>query len=46
MSGFMSRQDFFNKILGEKRNIFGDAIFELIGSTDEELISFGEFLDV
>jgi len=42
--GIIAIQDFFTKICQEKRNMFGNAIFELIDAEDPEKLEFGEFL--
>lgn len=41
----ITREDFFSKWLEEKRNFFGDAIFNLIECDNEEVVNFGEFVE-
>lgn len=38
--GLISRTDFFEKMLQEPRNIFGDALFELVGMLCLNYISY------
>jgi Ca2+-binding EF-hand superfamily protein len=42
--GVISMDVFFSDICQEKRNLFGDAIFELIDTEDTNTIEFGEFV--
>ena len=42
--GCISVNDFFTKIVKEKRGMFGDSIFELVDTEDNERIEFGEFV--
>jgi len=40
--GTISMETFFRDICKEERNLFGDAIFELIDTEDTAVIEFGE----
>jgi Ca2+-binding EF-hand superfamily protein len=42
--GTITLETFFNEIIGVERNLFGDAIFDLIDSEDTDVIEFGEFV--
>ncbi|CAM9464216.1 unnamed protein product, partial [Ectocarpus fasciculatus] len=42
--GLISRQAFFEGIIQEERNEFGNAIFTLVDPEDEETLEFGEFV--
>lgn len=42
--GVITIKDFFDKIIHEKRNILGNAIFELVDVEDAEKLEFGEFI--
>ena len=42
--GVITVNDFFNKILHVQRGMFGDAVFELVDTEDNEKIEFGEFV--
>ncbi|GMI41694.1 hypothetical protein TeGR_g4350 [Tetraparma gracilis] len=42
--GVISMDVFFSEICLEKRNLFGDAIFDLIDTEDTNTIEFGEFV--
>uniref|UniRef100_A0A7S2D7S8 EF-hand domain-containing protein n=1 Tax=Florenciella parvula TaxID=236787 RepID=A0A7S2D7S8_9STRA len=42
--GIVATEDFFTKIVQEGRNMFGNAIFELIDAEDPDKLEFGEFL--
>lgn len=39
--GLISRQAFFEGIIREERNEFGNAIFSLVDPEDEETLEFG-----
>lgn len=39
--GLISRQAFFEGIIQEERNEFGNAIFTLVDPEDEEMLEFG-----
>lgn len=39
--GLISRQAFFEGIIQEERNEFGNAIFTLVDPEDEETLEFG-----
>lgn len=39
--GLINRAAFFEGIIREERNEFGDAIFQLIDPEDEETLEFG-----
>ena len=41
----ISREDFFVKFLEETRTFFGDAMFNLIECENDEVVTFGEFVD-
>jgi len=43
--GLMTRNDFFSKLIEEPRHFFADAIFNLIEPSNEEVLTFGEFLE-
>jgi len=40
----ISIDTFFTELCGEDRNLFGDAIFDLIDTEDTETLEFGEFV--
>ena len=42
--GVITVNDFFTKILHCQRGMFGDAVFELVDTEDNEKIEFGEFV--
>ena len=44
--GTIPMDTFFTEICKEKRNLFGDAIFDLIDTEDTDTIEFGEFVQV
>ena len=42
--GVITRNDFFDKLVFEKRGMLGDAVFELVDVEDNEKMCFGEFV--
>ena len=42
--GVITVDDFFDKVVFEKRGMVGDAVFQLIDTEDDQKVEFGEFV--